>query len=118
LEVYKSTDGGIADLIIGFDTPTEINRSIPRIYVENGAGDVGVANQMRDILKDFGYGVVGIGNADNFDYQDINIRTKKEFVDFSYVLKKDLRIASFVVASSSADLADMEINDIIIVVGK
>ena len=118
LEVYKSLDNQINDLIIGFDTPTEINRSIPKISVENGAGDVGVASQMRDILKDFGYNVVGISNADNFDYQDVSIKTKKNFSDFSYILKKDLKVASFAVASSSADLADDDIKDIIVVVGK
>jgi hypothetical protein len=118
LEVYKSLDGKTNDLIIGFDTPTEIMRSIPKIFVENGAGDAGVANQMRDILKDFGYNIVGISNADNFDYQNINIRSKKEFSDYLYLLKKDIKVASFVVASSSADLSDDSDKDIIVIVGK
>ncbi|MBI4096510.1 MAG: C39 family peptidase [Candidatus Levybacteria bacterium] len=118
LEVYKSEDSKAYDLIIGFDTPTEINRSIPKIFVENGAGDVGVANQMRDILKDFGYNVVGISNADNFDYLDINIQTKKDFSDFLYILKKDIKVASFIVASASANLAEDDAKDIVIIVGK
>jgi len=117
LEVYKS-DSKNNPLIIGFDTPTEINRSVPKIYVENGAGNAGAGNQMRDILKDFGYNVVGIGNADNFEYQDITIKTRKDFSDFQYILKKDIKVASFVVVSSSADLADDDIGDIIVTVGK
>lgn len=118
LEVYRSTYSQTSDLIIGIDTPTEINRSVPKIYVENGAGDVGVANQMRDILKDFGYNVVGLGNADNFDYENVSIETKKDFSDFSYILKKDLKVASFIVATSSADLTDNSNEDIIVIVGK
>lgn len=118
LEVYKNSDNKIEDLIIGFDTPTEINRNIPKIYIENGAGSVGVANQMRDILKDFGYNVTGISNAGNFDYQDINIHTKKDFSDFAYILKRDIRIASFIVTSASADLADEDAKDIVVIVGK
>lgn len=118
LEVYKSTDNQINEVIIGFDTPTEIDRSIPKISIENGAGNVGVANQMRDILKDFGYNVIGIANAGNFDYQDITIQTKKDFSDFVYILKRDLKIASFVVASSSASLLDDDPRDVAIIVGK
>jgi uncharacterized protein YvpB len=118
LEVYKSPDSKISDLIIGFDIPMEINRSVPKVYVENGAGNVGVANQMRDILKDFGYRVIGINNADNFDYQDVTIKTKKDFSDFLYLLKKDIEIASFTVASSSADLAENSNKDIIVIIGK
>ncbi len=118
LEVYKSQDNEVSDIIIGIDTPTEIDRSLPKIYVENGTKSTGVANQMRDILKDFGYNVTGIGNADNFDYQDISIQTKKDFGDYLYILKRDIKIASFAVASSSANLAEDVAYDIIVVVGK
>lgn len=118
LEVYKSMDDKINDLIIGFDTPTEIDRSIPKIYIENGAGNAGAANQMRDILKDFGYNVVGISNADNFDYLDISIQTKKDFIDFLYILKKDIKVASFTVATASANLANDDTKDVVIIVGR
>lgn len=118
LEIYKNLDNEKNDLIIGFDTPTEIDRSIPKIYIENGAGSVGVASQMRDILKDFGYTITGTSNADNFDYQDITIKTKKDFSDFIYILKRDINIASFAVATSSADLLDNNTEDIIIIVGR
>ncbi len=120
LEVYKNVDNEVSfdNLTIGFDTMTGIDRSIPKIYVENGAGNTGVANQMRDILKDFGYSVIGTGNADNFNYQDITIKTKKGFSDFLYILKRDIKIASFAVASASADLATDDTKDIVVIVGK
>ncbi len=118
LEVYKSSDNKVQDVIIGIDTPTEIDRTLPKIYVENGSGNAGVASQMRDILKDFGYNVVGLSNADNFDYQDITIQTKKDFSDFAYILKRDIKIAAFVVASSSASLSQDDTKDIVIIVGK
>jgi hypothetical protein len=73
---------------------------------------------MRDILKDFGYRIKSINNADNFDYQDISIRAKKDFSDFLHILNRDIKLAGYIIASSSADLAGNGDADIVIVVGK
>lgn len=120
LEVYRNTDGkkSFDNLTVGFDTLTGIDRNILKIAVENGAGQAGAANQMRDILKDFGYNIISVGNADNFDYQDIGIRTKKGLSDFLHILERDIRLAGYVIASSSADLQNDGEKDIVVVVGR
>ncbi len=120
LEVYKDTDSKISldNLTVGFDTMTGIDRSIPRISVENGAGEVGAANQMRDILRDFGYSIKSVSNADNFDYQEISIKAKRGFSDFLYILNRDIKLAGYIVASSSANIAGDGEKDIVVIVGK
>jgi len=59
-----------------------------------------------------------VSNADNFDYQDVSIRTKKSFSDFLYILTRDIKLAGYTVASSSADLADDGGKDMVVIVGK
>lgn len=119
LEVYVNSDNKnfLDNLTIGFDTMTGIDRSIPKIYVQNGSTQIGAANQMWDILKDFGYNTIPVGNAENLDYQDVTIQAKKNFTDFSYILKRDIKIASFAVASFSADLSDDFPADAVVIVG-
>ena len=120
LDVYKNTDNekALDNLTVGFDSLTGIDRSIPKIQVKNGTGQAGAANQMRDILKDFGYSINSINNADNFDYQDITINAKKGFSDFLYILNRDIKLADYIIASSSADLANDNESDVVIIVGK
>ncbi len=94
---------------------------IPRekltILVENGSRKFGRGNQLADILRDFGYRVTALKNADNFDYEDITIRMKKNVWDYRYLLEKDLRLASYIIATISADLSDDAQDDAIIIVG-
>jgi hypothetical protein len=120
LDVSKNIDNekSLDNLTVGFDSLTGIDRSIPKIQVENGAGETGAANQMRDILKDFGYSINSVSNADNFDYQDVFVKAKKGLSDFLYILNRDIRLADYVIASSSADLAQNSESDIVIIVGK
>jgi hypothetical protein len=120
LEISKGIESKtfLDNLTIGFDTQTGIERSIPKIYVKNGAGQAGAANQMRDILRDFGYSVSSIENADNFDYQDVSMRGKQNFFDFLYILARDIKLADYTVASLSADLSAEEKADIMVVVGR
>lgn len=118
LEVYPGVKKNTDDLIVGIDTPTDIDRNIPKILVENGSGNVGVANQMWGILKDFGYNVVGINNAKNFNYKGVGIFSKPEFSDYLILLKKDIGVASFAVSTSSANLLGDNPSDVIVIVGK
>lgn len=122
LEVYKadvnSKSLSINDLTLGFDKITQMNRSIPKIYIRNASDVTGSADQMRDILKDFGYSISGISNLPNFDGEDIFIRSKKSFSDFLPLLKRDLDIASYRVSNISGDLSDKDTEDIIIVIGR
>lgn len=120
LEIFANTDSKVSldNLTVGFDTLTGIDRSIPKIFVENGAGETGAANQMRDILKDFGYNVISISNSGNFDYQDISIQAKQNFSDYLYILNRDIELAGYIVATSSVSLAVENAADVVVVVGK
>ncbi len=121
LQIYKadtnSKSFSISDLTLGFDKITQINRNVPQIYIKNGSGIIGSANQMRDILKDFGYSIYGIGSVSSFDGENVFIRSKKNFSDFLPLLKRDLSTASYKVASVSANLVDEETRDIVITIG-
>lgn len=114
----NSKSFSISDLTPGFDKITQIQRNVPQIYIQNSSGVIGSANQMRDILKDFGYSIYGIGSISSFDGEDVFIRSKKNFADFLPLLKRDLSIASYKIASASSDLADEEVRDIVIIIGK
>jgi hypothetical protein len=120
LEVYKNMNDTTSwdNLTVGFDPLTEIDRSIPKISVKNGGRETGAANQMREILKDFGYSVNFIENADNFDYQDISVTVKRKFSDYLYILDRDIKLAGYEIASSSSNLADDQKTDAIVVVGR
>ena len=122
LQIYKADENSksfsISDLTPGFDKITQVSRNVPQIYIQNGSGVTGSANQLRDILKDFGYSIYGIGSISSFDGEDIFIRSKKNFSDFLPLLKRDLSIASYKVASVSADLADGQMRDIVITIGR
>lgn len=120
LEVYKNADSkkSFDNLTVGFDNLTGIDRSLPKISVENGAGQVGAANQMRDILEDFGYSINSVSNADNFNYQDVSIQAKNGMSDYLYILNRDIKFAGYMIATSSSDLAAENTSDMIVVVGK
>ncbi|OGK36800.1 hypothetical protein A3F03_01765 [Candidatus Roizmanbacteria bacterium RIFCSPHIGHO2_12_FULL_41_11] len=122
LQIYKADENSksfsINDLTPGFDKLTQINRNVPQIYIQNGSDVTGSANQMREILKDFGYSIDGIGSISSFDGEYVFIRSKKNFSDFLPLLKRDLSIASYKIASVSADLADEETKDIVIIIGR
>ncbi len=121
LQIYKADENSksfsIEDLTLGFDKITEINRSVPQIFIQNGSGVTGSANQMREIIKDFGYSTNGIGSISNFDGEYVSIQSKKNFSDFLPLLKRDLSIASYKVASVSSSLANEESRDIVITIG-
>jgi len=120
LDIYKNIGDEKTwdNLTVGFDSLTGIDRSIPKIQVKNGTGQAGAANQMRDILKDFGYNINSVSNADNFDYQDISINAKKGFSDFLYILNRDIKLADYVITSSSEDLTSDSEADVVIVIGR
>lgn len=103
--------GGISDKAIG------IPREKLTILVENGSRKFGRGNQLADILRDFGYRVTALNNADNFDYEDITIRMKKNVWDYRYLLQKDLRLAAYSIATISADLTDSASTDALVIIG-
>lgn len=94
---------------------SSINKADFKIQVLNGTGKVGVATNMRDFLVSKGYTVVGVGNADNFNYQTSFVRTKESKKEAADLLTKDL--AERYAISVGSPLSEGEQFDILIIVG-
>ena len=94
-----------------------LDRSKLSIAVENGSGIEGVAGKAADILKELGYNVISIGNADNYDYQGVTIKVKKDKSNFINLLKQDLT-RDYVIEFSASDLPSSSSSDCEIIIGK
>lgn len=99
------------------DKATGLDRSNLSVAVQNGSGIVGAASKMSDVLKNFGYHVVSVGNADNFSYQDITIVVKGSVSKYLPLLKSDIS-KQFTVASASATLSASASADAVVIVGR
>lgn len=117
LAVYTASspqDLSSQDLIsVGTDKVTGLDRGKLTVLVENGSGMIGKGSEMANILRDFGYHVTTVKNADNTDYEKITIRLKKSLRDYVPVIKRDLKNAFFPTASITSNLpedgVDMEV---------
>jgi hypothetical protein len=99
------------------DKKTGLNRSKLSITVENGSGEVGAAGKVADVLKNLGYNVSSTGNADNYDYQNLTIRTNSSFSDYLALLKSDLE-GKYTIGDTSSDLSASISADALIIIGK
>lgn len=88
------------------------------ISVENGSGKTGRGSLFADILRDFGYHVISLKNADNFDYENVTITMKKSMWDYRRLLEKDLRLASYTIATISSNVSEEATSDATIIIGK
>lgn len=99
-------------------TPTPVlERSELEVSVLNGSGVAGAANQTSAVLKSLGYVVGTTGNADNFEYEGIAIKVKKDKSGYADLLKKDLT-ASSSAASVTASVDDTIPTDAQVIVGR
>jgi len=99
------------------DKATGLDRNKLSVEVQNGSGQAGVAGKGAGILKDLGYNVTSSGNADNFDYSNVNVKVKSAKSDYLALLKKDLS-ASYTIGSSSSDLSASSSADALVIIGK
>lgn len=99
------------------DPASGLDRSDLSVEVKNGGGVAGAAGKASDFLKNLGYKVISVGNADNFDYQSIVIEVKSAKSSFLSLLKKDLS-ASYTIGTTSADLSATSSADALVIVGK
>lgn len=103
--------------------PTQVPSPTPvfkkeevRIKVLNGSGTAGKATEVRDLLRDAGYQEILTGNADNFDYTQTVIQTKKSNKDVASLVAQDI-------ADSADDpkiestLDEDDASDVVIIVG-
>lgn len=114
-DLLKKIDEGLTQV-----SPVDksgLNRSKLSITVANGSGIEGTAGKAATILKDLGYNVTSTGNADNFDYQGVTIKAKKESSKFLDLLKKDLS-KEYTVSLTSSDLSPDSSTDALVIIGK
>jgi len=95
---------------------SEIDKSEPQIRVLNGSGIAGVATSFKDFIEGLGYKVASIGNADNYDFAQTEIRFKEDFKDYESIIVSDLS-SKYSVEVSSDDLESSDSADIEIIVG-
>lgn len=99
------------------DKETGLDRSGLSVEVKNGSGEAGVGSKMSETLKEFGYRVVSVGNADNYSYENTVIEVKSDKDKYLPLLKKDLSI-NYKIGSLSANLSASSSADAVVIVGK
>ncbi len=118
LEVFPSNTSFSYEPQALIDPLTNLDRSVIKVLVENGSGEVGNGQILSGILQDFGYKVVSVQNANNSDYDGVAIQIKKDITDYKKLLIRDLKLASYTIATLSADFPNGEPVDAVIVIGK
>ena len=85
-----------------------------RVEVLNGSGTVGLANKLADQLKNKGFQITKVGNADSFNYSETQIldRTGKAS------LVREIRDLIGASSSSQKVVQDSSNSDITIIIGK
>lgn len=99
------------------DKATGLDRSDLSVEVQNGSGVVGAASKVSDSIKGFGYHVTSIGNADNYNYENVVISVKSDFSKYLSLLKSDLS-KQYTIGSTSADLSASASADALVIIGK
>lgn len=120
ISIFPSTSGvpSVTNTqVSSIDKATNLDRSNLSIAVENGNGEIGAGNKASDILKNLGYHVIAIGNADSFNYDNVSIQMKKSKADYLPLLKSDLA-KEYTVGTASADIIATSGADAIVIIGK
>lgn len=99
------------------DKATGLDRSDLSIEIQNGSGEHLVGSKGSEVLKGFGYHVVTIGNADNFNYENTVIKIKEDKSKYLSLLKKDLS-SSYTIGTTSTDLSASSSADALVIIGK
>ncbi len=114
-ELLQKVDSGLAT--VSTIDKSGLDRTKLSVTVQNGSGTEGAARKAADILKEFGYNVASTGNADNYNYQGVTVKVKKDKANFVDLLKKDLS-KDYTVATTSSDLSSSSPTDALIIIGK
>lgn len=81
---------------------SELERSEYSILIQNGSGTAGAAGRLADILGDLGYTVSGTENADNFEYEETEIRVSTGNSALLTLLESDLE-DEYTIGDTSTD---------------
>jgi len=110
-KVTPTKTAGVTPAVAGAST-----RSSTTVSVLNGSGIAGAASKISTTLKDAGYTIGTVGNAQTFDYTGVTIQVKKSKSSILTQLKTDL--SSYKVGSTSATLTESNAADAVVIVGK
>lgn len=103
------------------NSPEKIARNQERkkisISIENGSGIEGAAGKASDFLKSKGYNVISVGNAQNYNYKGVTIKTKNSTNPYLELLKKDLS-EKYKISDALSDLLQDFPSDVLIIIGK
>ena len=98
-------------------TPTPaFKKESLKIKILNGSGIKGRALEVKDVLKDKGYGEILTDNADNFDYEKTVLQVKKSRQEAIVWIKDDLKNNLSSLKTSFLD--DDQAADVILIIGK
>ncbi len=95
---------------------SEMEKISLRIQVLNGSGKKGAAGQGATLLRNAGYNVTSVGNAESFDYVKTVVQLKKSKNQFKETLLKDLS-RSYTVDPAVQTLAESASVDAIVIIG-
>lgn len=98
------------------DATTRLDKYSLSVLVQNGNGKFGSATEGSEVLKTFGYHVIGTENANNFDYQQTAILVKETKKQYLPLLQKDLSTL-YRIGSSSATLSASSSADAVVIIG-
>lgn len=99
------------------DPETGLDKAELAVVIQNGSGGLGVGIQASEVLHSYGYHVISIGNADNFNYQTSAISIKSSKSAYLPLLKKDLS-TQYTISTASANLSEKSSSDVVFIVGK
>ncbi|MBI3069920.1 MAG: C39 family peptidase [Candidatus Levybacteria bacterium] len=117
LEVYPSSKATSFEVVPeSTDSLTGLPRNNLRILVRNASGKAGLGNEVASLFREFGYKIAGVESKEA-DELDVSIEIKKEMHDYLYLLRRDLNLLSYRIATSSSDLIKEEA-DAIITIGR
>jgi hypothetical protein len=97
-------------------TPTIVRADIS-VSVLNGGGVPGAASKMKSFLAEKGYSVIEVGNTEDYEYEETEIRVKKSLEAVLSVIETDLA-SEYTVGTKSSDIMDSAQYDLQVIVGK
>ncbi len=118
LEIYPSVLLSSYSPTEKVDNITGLDRSVLRVVVENGSEEVGDGSRMAEILKEFGYHVVELKRVSESEDEGVRVLLKEKVSDYSSLIKKDLSLAGYDIASISASLQPELEQDVIVFIGE
>lgn len=119
LEVYPAENPLRYDFEtkFGVDPITGLDRSNLRLRIINESKVIGAGEEIAEVLRDFGYHIIALetGRVSEEFQNGITFRLTPQKKDFLRLLERDIRLASYDVASQSANMGDEAADGVVII---